>query len=128
MNDERAGLVVAVVDDDPSILESLALLLESADYEVRRFASGTALLQSACLPDIDCLISDIDMPGTDGFELLRIVHEARPGLPMIVITGYPDTLTGLPCWRGVKLPFFAKPFQAPELLATLSESLKGPRR
>ena len=58
-----------MVDDDRSILESLQKLLESADYTVRLFGSGTALLESGCIAEIDCLISDIGMPGMDGFEL-----------------------------------------------------------
>ena len=90
------AFVVAVVDDDQGILRSLEYLLESADYAVRLFTSGTALLHSRRLREIDCLISDIDMPGMDGFELLRLVHAARPGLPIILITGYPDTLKRLP--------------------------------
>src|SRR5258708_9653429 len=95
MTERPSGFVVAVVDDDPSILRSLEYLLESADYVVRLFTSGTALLQTGPLPEIYCLISDIDMPGMDGFELLRLVHAARPGLPTILVTGQPDTLTRL---------------------------------
>ena len=91
MTDQPSAFVVAVVDDDQSILRSLEYLLESADYSVRLFTSARALLDSGCLPEIDCLISDIDMPGIDGFELLRRVHAARPALPTILITGYPDT-------------------------------------
>ena len=96
MTEHTSSFVVAVVDDEHSILQSLEYLLESADYAVRLFTSATALLESGCLPQIDCLISDIDMPGMDGFELLRLVNAARPGLPTILITGYPDRLKRLP--------------------------------
>ena len=114
-----------MVDDDQGILRSLEYLLESADYSVRLFTSGTALLDSSCLAEIDCLISDIDMPGMDGFELLRLVHAARPGLPTILITGYPDMLKRLPPLGGSNPRFFTKPFDGSELLTAVSDALRN---
>ena len=128
MTDPRPAFVVAVVDDDQSILRSLEYLLESADYAVRVFTSARALLDSGCLPDIDCLISDIDMPGMDGFELLRQVHAAHPGLPTILITGYPDRLKRLPPLGASNPRVFTKPFQGRELLAAVSDALRKGRR
>jgi FixJ family two-component response regulator len=122
-----SSFVVAVVDDDHSILQSLEYLLESADYAVRLFTSGTALLDSGCLSQIDCLISDIDMPGVDGFELLRLVDAARPGFPVILITGYPDRLKRLPSLGGSNPRFFTKPFKGQELLAAVSAALHDSR-
>jgi FixJ family two-component response regulator len=127
MTDRAPDFVVAVVDDDQGILRSLEILLESADYAVRVFTSGAELLGSGGLPEIECVISDIDMPGMDGFELLRLVHAARPGLPIIFITGYPDTLKRLPPLGGSKPRFFTKPFQGPELLAAVTDALRSPR-
>lgn len=124
MTHRLSGCVVAVVDDDQGILRSLEYLLESADYAARLFTSGAELLASGALPEIDCLISDIDMPGMDGFELLRQVHAARPNLPVILITGYPDTLKRLPPLGGSNPRFFTKPFQGPELLAAVTDALR----
>jgi FixJ family two-component response regulator len=124
MAQQSSALVVAVVDDDESILRSLECLLESADYSVRLFSSGGDLFDSGCLAEIGCLISDIDMPGMDGFELIREVHAARSELPILLITGYPDTLTRLPHLKGSKMRFFTKPFQGPELLAAVADALR----
>ena len=123
MTERSSGLVVAVVDDDQSILRSLEYLLESADYAVRLFTSGAALLESGHLPEIACLISDIDMPGMDGFELLRLVHSSRPGLPTIFVTGYPETLKRLPDLGGSNPRVFTKPFNGQELLTAVSDAL-----
>jgi CheY-like chemotaxis protein len=128
VTDPPSRFVVAVVDDDHSILRSLESLLESADYAVQLFTSATSLLASGDLPRIDCLISDIDMPGVDGFELLRLVHAALPGLPTILITGYPDRLHRLPSLDGSKPRCFTKPFQGPELLAAIFDALRSSRK
>jgi FixJ family two-component response regulator len=117
--DPHSSFVVAVVDDDRSILRSLEYLLESADYAVRVFKSATALLGGDDLSQIDCLISDIDMPGMDGIELVRLVHTARPGLPVILITGYPERLASLSLPGGSTLRCFTKPFHGPELLTAV---------
>jgi FixJ family two-component response regulator len=128
MTECSPGLVVAVVDDDQSILRSLEYLLESADYAVRVFSSGAALLESGYLPEIVCLISDIDMPGMDGFELLRLVHETRPGLPTILLTGYPEALKRLPLPEGSDPRVFTKPFAGQELLDAVGAALRRPLR
>jgi FixJ family two-component response regulator len=119
----EAHATVAVVDDDPGILQSLAYLLESADYAVLVYSSAAALLDSNGLAKIDCLISDIDMPGIDGFELLQTISTMRPDLPTILITGYPDRLERIP-ELGVSQPrVFTKPFRGFELLEAVGESV-----
>jgi FixJ family two-component response regulator len=125
LTEHRPGFVVAVVDDDHSILQSLEYLLESAYYSVRRFTSAIDLLDSGCLQDIDCVISDIDMPGMDGFELLEMVAAARPGLPAILITGYPDRLERMPSLSMSRPRVFTKPFQGHDLLAAVDEALSS---
>ena len=122
MASQASRFVVAVVDNDPSVLRSIEDLLESADYDARLYASGAELLASGTLADIDCLISDIDMPGMDGFQLLQQVHAAHPGLPTILVTGYPDRLKQMPPLGGCKPRLFTKPFQAAELLAAVGEA------
>jgi FixJ family two-component response regulator len=127
MVDEPSGFVVAVVDDDEGVQRSLEYLLDSADYRVHLFTSGAELLDSSVFPEVDCVISDIDMPGMDGFELLRLIQDARPGLPTIFITGYPDTLKRLPA-PGESTPrFFTKPFNGPDLLQAVSDALRTSR-
>ena len=119
----EAHATVAVVDDDPGILQSLAYLLESADYAVLVYSSAAALLDSDGLAKIDCLISDIDMPGIDGFELLQTISTMRPDLPTILITGYPDRLERIPELGASQPRVFTKPFRGFELLEAIGESV-----
>ena len=81
------------------------------------------VLESGCLAEIDCLISDIDMPVMDGFELLRAAHAARPELPIILITGHPEMLNRLPHMDPGHYRLFKKPFNGSELLTAISDAL-----
>jgi FixJ family two-component response regulator len=124
MSVRTSACVVAVVDDDRSILQSLENLLESADYTVRLYRSATALLEGGALSEIACLISDIDMRGMDGFELARRARAVRPQLPIILITGYVERLERLPPFVGSKPRLFTKPFQGDELLQAVDDALR----
>ena len=128
MPDRPPGFIVAVVDDDQRILESLEDLLESGDHTARLFASGTGLLESGCLAEIDCLISDIDLPKIDGLELLRLVHAARPELPAILITGHPELVNRSLSIGAGHYRLFKKPFNGQELLTAVSGALRNPHR
>ena len=114
--------LVAVVDDDQRLLESLEDLLESAGHAVRLFSSAQTLLDSNAVPEIDCLITDIGMPGMDGFELQRLMRQRRPGLPVILITGRHE-IAELPQAKHNR--FFRKPFDGRALLAAIGDALTG---
>jgi FixJ family two-component response regulator len=114
-------LVVAIVDDDPRLLESMGDLLESAGYVARGFPSAEALLGSG-LAGVDLLITDIGMPGTDGFELRDRVKEMRPELPVFLITGRHE-ITDQDRAKGIG-GLFRKPFDARLLLAAVSDALR----
>jgi FixJ family two-component response regulator len=129
MTDHRHSAVVAVVDDDPGILDSLESLLESANYGVRRFVSAAALLESGALSEIDVLISDLAMPDMDGRALARVVQAARPELPVILVTGRPDLLHQPPFDARDLYRVFKKPFDGEALLEAVALMLRssGPR-
>lgn len=114
--------IVAIVDDDPRLLESLEELLESAGYATASFSSARALLANG-LVDVDLLITDIGMPGIDGFELRDIVGKARPELPVFLVTGRHEIADQhrAQCISG----FFRKPFDAQALLAAVGEALRN---
>ncbi|HEV7305571.1 response regulator [Ensifer sp.] len=120
--------VVAVVDDDPRLLESLEDLLESAGHVVCSFPSAEALLVHG-LSDLDVLITDIGMPGLNGLELRDLVVKDRPELPVFLITGRHEIADRLRAGGVGRL--FCKPFDGPALLAAvgsaLSDGEKGER-
>jgi FixJ family two-component response regulator len=114
--------VVAIVDDDLRMLESLQDLLESSGYAARPYASAAALL-SAGLAGIDVLIADIDMPGMDGFELGDASRRQRPELPVFLITGRHELMEDERVRRADRL--FRKPFDATALLGAMEAALRS---
>lgn len=116
--------VIAAVDDDPRVLESLENLLESAGYAVLTFSSGAALLE-ADLFSIDCLITDIGMPGMDGFELLDVVKRARPKMPVFLLTGRHEIGDQHRATGKDISGFFTKPFGGQALLAAIDHTLRN---
>lgn len=114
--------VVAIVDDDRRLLESMQELLESANYSARCFSSAVSLLDSG-LSGVDVLITDIGMPGMDGFELRDRVTKARPDLPVFLITGRHEIVEQGRA-QGIS-GFFRKPFDSQALLVAVGAALQN---
>jgi FixJ family two-component response regulator len=114
--------VVAIVDDDLRLLESLKDLLESAGYAARSFSSAGSLLING-LSGLDVLITDIGMPGMDGFELRDLAKRMRPELPVFLITGRHE-IADQDRAQGIS-GFFRKPFDAEALLAAVGDALRN---
>jgi FixJ family two-component response regulator len=115
--------VIAVVDDDPRIRESLQSLIESAGLSAQVFALGEDFLQRNNLTETSCLITDIRMPGMDGLALQRRVRLARPELPVIFITARHDDELERSALAEGAVYFIRKPFDAGELLRAAKVAL-----
>lgn len=119
--------IVAVVDDDPRIRESLESLLESAGLEARLFPIAEDFLSGQLLADTDCLITDVRMPKMDGLELQRRLQSKRPELPVIFITAHhEDRIEQCAFAQGAAF-FVHKPFDADELLRAVMLALSESR-
>jgi len=88
MEDNRSG-AVAVVDDDPAVLDSLKFLLEMAGHSVAAYASAAAFLEDRAMSPA-CLILDQQMPQMTGLELAARLLSEGGGLPVLLITGSPS--------------------------------------
>ncbi|MBB3217240.1 FixJ family two-component response regulator [Ochrobactrum sp. RC6B] len=113
-------LVIAVVDDDSRLLESMEDLLEATGYTARCYSSAASLLTRG-LADVDLIITDVGMPDIDGFELREIVQEIHPDLPVFLITGRHE-IADQERAQGVT-GFFRKPFDGQTLLTAISDAL-----
>jgi FixJ family two-component response regulator len=112
--------LIAIVEDDQSVLEALESLLESAGYEVLLYFSAEEFLIASRLQDIRCLISDIGLPGMTGIELLQVVHASRVDLPVIIITACSEaTLVKAALDAGAHRAF-VKPLNKADLLGAIA--------
>lgn len=115
--------VIAIVDDDQNLLESLSDLLRSYGMGVRTYASAMLLLQAGSLDGIDLLLTDIRMPEMDGLALKQEARSQNPDLPVIFMTGE-SMIANEPIkpTHGDSL-VVRKPFKAEELLQALRRAL-----
>ena len=121
-----AGLakhIVAAVDDDFRVRESIASLVESAGYTPLVFSSAEEFLQSGTLASAGCMITDVRMPGMDGLELQRRVRLKRPELAVILISAHHDEETRQLALKQGAAGFLYKPFDAVELLGKIELAL-----
>jgi FixJ family two-component response regulator len=86
---------VAIVDDEPSVCRSLARLLRAAGYRADTFASGTELLASQELSEIDCIFIDLQMPGPNGLEVSEQLRSNGFKMRLILMTASEEYENGL---------------------------------
>jgi FixJ family two-component response regulator len=114
--------VVATVDDDRRVLESVQSVLESAGYQAVGFESAEAFLLSGALSRVTCVIADVRLPGMDGTELQRRIREERSQLPVILITAHDDDDVRRRALLDGAIAFLVKPFDGGDLLEYLARA------
>jgi FixJ family two-component response regulator len=112
--------LVAVVEDDPRVLGSLESLLASAGYDVLLFSSAEAFLSSDRLYAVDCLISDIGLPGMNGIDLLRELRSRGIAVRSFFITGRKEDSVLRAGLAAGALRTFLKPFDVAEILNSIA--------
>ncbi len=115
---------VLLVDDDAAIREALAQTLELADLKAITAGSFVAA-KDLIRPEFDgVIVSDIRMPGRDGFHLLDYARKTDPELPVILLTGEGDIPMAVKAMGQGAFGFLEKPCAAVDLLAVLEQALK----
>ena len=116
---------VFVVDDDPSIRESLSLLLNSAGYSFKTFTSAKEFLESEhSTSDPACLVLDVKMPGLSGHNLQKELTSRNYAIPVIFITGHGDIPMSVQAMKKGAVDFLSKPFDDDQLLEAVKVALQ----
>ena len=105
---------VWVIDDDRSIRWVLERALKKANLDVKLFASATNAMQALANDTPQVIITDVRMPGMDGFEFLEKVQTQYPELPVIVMTAHSDLDNAVNAYQGGAFEYLPKPFDVDE--------------
>src|SRR5262245_12894418 len=114
---------VWVVDDDRSIRWVLERALEQEGMKSVSFDSGDSMLARLRRERPDAIISDIRMPGVDGLDLLKRVHEDFPDLPIIIMTAHSDLESAVSSYQSGAFDYLPKPFDVDDAVAMVKRAV-----
>lgn len=115
---------ILVVDDEPNYLIILSELLREEGFEVFTADNGKAALRIIEKTDLDLIITDMNMPGIDGFQLLHSVKSHLPELPVIMITAYGEVEKAVNAMRAGAFNYLVKPFNNEELVVSIRKAIE----
>jgi FixJ family two-component response regulator len=116
--------IVFVVDDDPSVRETLADLIASVGLSVLAFRSAREFLESRRPDAPACLVLDVRLPGLSGLELQRELLRIEAPIPIIFITGHGDIPMTVRAMKEGAVEFLAKPFRDQDLLDAIQHAIE----
>ena len=113
---------IAIVDDDDSVRIALSSLLRSYGYTADAYDSADALLAAGGLDAYHCILTDLQMPGMSGIDLLEQLRRQGNQLPLILMTAFPEAALRKRALQSGASCFLSKPFEANELLRCLRQA------
>ena len=116
---------ILIVDDDERVRSSLSRVLGATNVNATAVESGELALAEVERGVPDLVITDVRMPGMDGLELLRLLRERAPAVPVVLMTAYDDPATSTAAEQGGAVHFLVKPLDLHELRRVVERVLAG---
>lgn len=114
---------IFVVDDDRFVLESVTALLREYGFIVHPFASGQDAVKAFVLEPVDLILTDINMPGMDGIELLEKIRFLDSATPVLLMTAFADLDVAVKAIQKGAFDFIIKPYRPPALLNAVEKGV-----
>lgn len=118
---------ILLVEDDTNIATGLQKVMRANGYDVTALGRGDVGLERSLAEPFDVVITDLKLPGLDGLELVRQLHQAKPKLPIILITAHGTTEVAIEATRWGAFDYVPKPFEVDELLDLTAKALESSR-
>ena len=119
---------VLVVDDQDDVRRMLLRMLDVSNHETLAASNARDALELARQYAFDLVVSDVQMPEMDGVELLRMLHEIDPDLPVLLLSGSPDLNTALRAVHYGAFEYFAKPLELERFLSSVARAIATCRK
>jgi two-component system chemotaxis response regulator CheY len=119
---------ILVVDDEPAIRTVVRKMLEKAGYEVIEAENGETAIDAINTGEnrlmLDAVICDIRMPKINGLDALAYLRHMYPHVPVIMLTGYPDTEMAISCMRHGVVDYLVKPVDGKRLMMAVEKAME----
>mgnify|MGYP000863092247 CR=1 FL=1 len=116
---------ILIVDDDYDMLELVQRNLKMFDFHVYKASSVIEAIEILKSSTVDLVITDLQMPGINGLELIKFTQEHFPEIPKLVVTGYPSVDSAVTSVKSGALDYLVKPFKSEELKDAIEHVLLG---
>lgn len=117
-------LTVFIIDDDPAVRDSIALMLGLAGFRTALFADAEAFLAAYREDWVGCVIADLRLPGMSGVELQAELRRRGSTLPIVIITAHGDVPTARVAFQAQAVDFLEKPFDDVQLRAAIQTAFQ----
>src|SRR5258708_5244372 len=122
MNKSNSPQRVLIIEDDETVCGSLKRLLDQ-DYDVEAVSNAEEGIARARKSDFDVVVTDLQMPGMSGMEVITTLHPLRPHLPIILMTGHHTTEVAIEAIKVGAYDYVLKPIEAKEFLALIEKAV-----
>ena len=118
---------ICLIDDDVAARTALERVFAAEGHEVLSFPDGQRGLAAALEENIDCVLTDLRMPGVSGLELIDRLRDELPNLPVVLMTAHGTTETAIEATRRGAFDYILKPFEMEELLTVVTRAAAAGR-
>jgi FixJ family two-component response regulator len=120
-------VVIAVVDDDPSVRRGLERLIRSVGWKAETFASAQEFLARPRTEEPSCLVLDLQLPGLSGLDLQKQMAEVGLESPIVFLTGHGDIPASVQAMKAGAIEFLTKPVDEDDLVRAIQEAIERDR-